>query len=260
MSRVVTLEVERGVATITLDSPANRNALSRRLRAQLLEAVTTVAADDDVRVVVLGHTGSVFCAGADLKEGPAQASDEPETAYAEILDLLWHLPKPVVGGVTGPVRAGGLGLVAACDLAIVDESVTFSFTEVRIGVVPAVISAVILPRTQPAIQRYLLTGETFDAHRAAELGLVTHAVPGDQVGTTLTDCVEMLRLGGPEALAGTKRLLRAQGPADLRAELDRLTELSLRHFASPEAAEGTRSFFEKRLPSWAAPRTEEEIA
>jgi methylglutaconyl-CoA hydratase len=238
---VVQYRLERGVATITLDSPANRNALSRTLLAQLGARVGDALADDAARVVVLSHTGTVFCAGADLKDPPG-----PDAAWSlpGILDLLWTAPKPVVARVGGHARAGGVGLLAACDIAVATPAATFSFSEVRIGVAPAIISLVTLPRLghTRALELYL-TGETFDGERAAAIGLVNAVA--DDVDAAVAAYVEQLRLGAPRALAETKRLVRA--PLDFSA----MERLSLELFGSADAAEGIAAFREKRPPRWA---------
>jgi methylglutaconyl-CoA hydratase len=251
---LVHLEVEAGVATVTLDSPANRNALSAQLRRELLAHLDTALADDTARVVVLGHTGRVFCSGMDLKESRgAGASDQGVNEVPAILSRIWTAPKPVVAKVAGPARAGGVGLVAACDVAVAAESATFAFSEVRIGVIPAVISVTVLPRLLPrAAHELFLTGETFDAARAVAVGLVNSAVPADHLDAEVARYVEMLCLGAPGALAATKAMLRADRPASMDAQFAEMLALSARFFAAEEGQEGMRAFAEKRPPRWAA--------
>ncbi|HSL08093.1 MAG TPA: enoyl-CoA hydratase-related protein [Pseudonocardiaceae bacterium] len=240
---LVHLAVQSGIATITLDSPANRNALSARLRGQLLDALERTAGDDEVRVVVLDHTGPVFCAGMDLTEPPDAVKEFPP-----ILERIWTLPKPVVAKLAGPARAGGVGIVAAADIAVAAHDATFAFTEVRLGVVPAVISITVLPRLLPrAAHELFLTGETFDATRAVAVGLLNSAVPAGQLDTEVDRYTGMLTKGGPEALALTKQLLRAPTMAQ---DFAAMLELSAARFASAEAQEGIRAFTEKRPPSW----------
>jgi methylglutaconyl-CoA hydratase len=241
VSELVQLSLEEGVATVTLDSPDNRNALSRTLLEQLDARLRDSLAHDAVRVVVLSHTGSVFCSGADLKDPPGPGAP---VSLPDVLSLLWTAPRPVVARVGGHARAGGLGLVAACDVAVTARDATFAFTEVRLGIVPAIISLVTLPRLghTRALELYL-TGETFDGERAAEIGLV--AAVADDVDAAVADYVAKLRLGAPKALAATKGLVR--GPLDF-AELERL---SLETFAGEEAREGMAAFAEKRAPHWA---------
>jgi methylglutaconyl-CoA hydratase len=240
---LVHLAVQSGIATITLDSPANRNALSARLRAELLDALEHSVGDDSVRVVVLDHTGTVFCAGMDLTEPPDAVKEFPR-----ILERIWTHPKPVVAKLAGPARAGGVGIVAAADIAVAAHDATFAFTEVRIGVVPAVISVTVLPRLLPhAAHELFLTGETFDATRAVAIGLLNSAVPAEQLDAEVDRYTGMLTKGGPEALALTKQLLRAPTMAQ---DFAAMLELSAARFASAEAREGIRAFTEKRPPSW----------
>jgi methylglutaconyl-CoA hydratase len=245
---VVRVEVARGVATLTLDSPANRNALSRALRSQLRDALAGALADDAVRVIVLDHTGRVFCSGMDLAEAAGGgAQDQGVREFPELLESIWTSPKPVVAVVRGPARAGGVGLLAACDVVVAAESATFAFSEVRLGLVPAVISAVVLPRMVPHVaHRLMLTGNVFDAGAAAAGGLVDLVVPDADVDGELRAQLVELTAGAPTALAETKRLLRAGS----ELHFDQLLELSARFFASEEGQEGIASFREKRPARW----------
>jgi methylglutaconyl-CoA hydratase len=251
MTELVHLDVAAGVATITLDSPANRNALSTQLRHELRAHLDTALADDAARVLVLSHTGRVFCAGMDLKEARgAGAQQQGVREFPEILEVIWNSPKPVVARVAGPARAGGVGLVAACDIALAANEATFAFSEVRIGVVPAIISVTVLPRLLPrAAHELFLTGETFDATRAAAVGLVNSAVPAIGLDAEVDRYVEMLRLGAPGALAATKEMLRTPR-GTLGEQFDAMLELSAGFFAGDEGQEGMRAFAEKRPPAW----------
>ncbi|MFJ9245247.1 enoyl-CoA hydratase family protein [Streptomyces sp. NPDC101776] len=233
----------RGIETLSLDSPATRNALSASLVAELAHALTECGKDADVRAVVLTHTGNTFCAGADLRDPP------PPEALVALLRLLVDVPKPVVARVTGHVRAGGLGLLAACDIAAASLESTFAFTEVRIGVAPAVISLPLLPRTDPrALARYYLTGERFDATEATRAGLLTTAAA--DVDEALAPILDGLRRSAPEALAETKRLLTARVLETFDRDAADLTALSARLFASAQAREGMTAFLERRDPVW----------
>lgn len=245
---VLHVEVSRGVATLTLDSPANRNALSRAMRAQLKQALTDALADDAVRVVVLDHTGRVFCSGMDLSEAAGGvAEDQGVNEFPDLLQTIWHSPKPVLAAVRGPARAGGVGLLAACDVVVAGASATFGFAEVRIGVVPAIISAVCRPRMLThAVHRLMLTGEVFDATVAAQTGLVDLAVADDDVSDTVAAQVRALAAGAPLALAETKRLLRSGVDLDFAP----LLATSARFFASQQGQEGIAAFREKRPASW----------
>jgi methylglutaconyl-CoA hydratase len=246
--RVVQVTVSRGVATLTLDSPANRNALSRAMRAQLRAALLDALADDAVRVVVLDHTGRVFCSGMDLSEAAGGGAQEQGVReFPELLEAIWSAPKPVVAAVRGPARAGGVGLAAACDVVVAAASATFAFSEVRLGIVPAVISAVVLPRMVPHVaHRLMLTGEVFDAAAAAAGGLVDLVASDGEVDVALAGQLDALTSGAPAALAETKRLLRAGSSL----HFDDLLELSARFFASEEGQEGIASFREKRPARW----------
>src|SRR5690349_8008270 len=247
MTELVHLDVAAGVATITLDSPANRNALSAQLRRELLGHLATALADDAVRVVVLGHTGRVFCSGMDLKEARgAGAADQGVNEVPTILQRIWTAPKPVVAKVGGPTRAGGVGLVAACDIAAAATAATFAFSEVRIGVIPAVISVTVLPRLLPrAAHELFLTGETFAAPKAVAIGLINSAVPADGLDAEVTRYTDMLALGAPTALAATKRMLQEPRPADLGEVFADMLALSARHFGGPEGQEGIAAFVGK---------------
>lgn len=251
-TELVHLEIARGVATITLDSPHNRNALSAQLRRELIAHLDTAIADPAARVIVLTHTGPVFCAGMDLKESRgAGAGQQGVTEVPRILTTLWDSPTPVVARLAGPARAGGVGIVAACDIAVVADGATFAFSEVRIGVVPALISVTVLPRLQArAAHELFLTGETVDAHRAVAIGLVNAAVPADRLDDEVARYTGMLRLGAPGALAGAKQMLRRERPATMAEDFAAMNALSASYFASEEGQEGIRAFGEKRPPSW----------
>jgi methylglutaconyl-CoA hydratase len=249
---LVHYEVASGVATITLDSPHNRNALSAQLRKELAAHLDTAIADDGVRVIVLTHTGKVFCAGMDLKEaGGADAGSQGVNEFPAILQKIWESPTPVVAKLAGPARAGGIGMVAACDIAVAAREATFAFSEVRIGVVPAIISITVLPRLVPrAAHELLLTGETFDAERAAAIGLINSAVDADGLDDEARRYTDMLSLGGPNAVRATKEMLRMPRPQDMAENFERMLALSAEHFAGEEGQEGIRAFAEKRKPSW----------
>jgi enoyl-CoA hydratase len=234
---------DRAVTTLTLDSPANRNALSAVLVGELADALTRCGKDGDVRAIVLTHTGNTFCAGADLRDPP-----HPD-ALVGLLRQIVELRKPVLARVTGHVRAGGLGLLGACDIAAASTDATFAFTEVRIGVAPAVISLPLLPRTDPrALARYYLTGERFDAAEAVRTGLLT--VTGDDVDQVLAPLLDGLRRASPQGLAETKELLTAKVLETFDRDAAELTALSARLFSSAQAREGMTAFLERRDPAW----------
>ena len=254
---LVHVTVEGGVARVELDSPRNRNALSVQLTTELLQALERARDDDAVRVVVLAATGPVFCSGLDLREQRSRDAEgrlPVEPPVAEVLTALWDSPKPVVARVQGPARAGGLGLVGACDVVVAGASATFAFPEVRLGVVPAMISTTCLPRMTPrAGLELFLTGEAFDAARAVEVGLVNAAVPDEALDAAVDRYVAMLLLGGPQALARTKDVVRRVPGLPLHEAMAEMAALSRERFGSDEGREGMRAFAEKRPPSWVSP-------
>lgn len=250
--QLVQYSVSRGIARIALDSPRNRNALSAALVGQLTEALAGAADDDAVRAVELTHTGNTFCAGADLSEASQGGMRDGAVRVLALLRHIVALPKPVVGSIDGHVRAGGLGIVGACDLVLAGPKSTFAFTEVRLGLAPAMISLTTLPRLEPrAASRYYLTGETFDAAAAARIGLITEAVADIDAGTLAV--LDVLRACSPQGLRETKLLLTAGMLDSFEARAPALADLSARLFGSAEAAEGMAAFLEKRPPPWAAP-------
>ncbi len=248
-------DVADGVATITLDRPEARNVLNAESLGPLLDALRQAAADDEVRVVVLTGSGNTFCAGADLRGAQVDqggfASAGPRM-LVDVLETLLDHPKPTIARVQGHVAGGGNGLVAACDLAVASDEARFAFSEVRVGVAPAVISVVCLRVMPPRhAAELLLTGERVDARRAHEAGLLTSVVASYELDAAVGALVAQLRLGGPSALAATKQLLR-RVPVMARDEAFGWTsELSASLFAGPEAAEGMTAFVERRPPSWA---------
>jgi enoyl-CoA hydratase len=248
---LVRYEVAAQVATVTLDSPANRNALSAALVDELTARLRDAGTDPAVRAVRLTHTGRVFCAGADLNQVGTGSMSESTAAIMAMLTAIVELPKPVIARVTGHVRAGGMGIVGACDLAVAGDAASFAFTEARIGVTPAIISLTTLDVLDPrAAARYYLTGETFDAVEAARLGLLTVAASTDTIDTVVDGLLEQIRQTSPQGSAETKKLLTGPRRARLARDAETMVDLSARLFASPEAQEGIHAFLDKRLPSW----------
>ncbi|CAJ1499332.1 enoyl-CoA hydratase family protein [[Mycobacterium] holstebronense] len=243
-----------GSARLTLDSPHNRNALSSKLVAQLHAGLRDAAADPNVRVVVLSHTGGTFCAGADLSEAtggdPGELAADRAREMAALLRAIVESPRPVIAAVNGHVRAGGMGLVGACDLAVAGPASTFALTEARIGVAPSIISLTLLPKLAPrAAARYYLTGEKFGAAEAAAIGLITLAA--EDVDAAVAGLVANLRLGSPQGLAASKALTTAAVLAGFDRDAEPLSVASARMFVSDEAREGMLAFLQKRPPSWA---------
>lgn len=257
------LDVEAGVATITLDSPDNRNAMSAQMREELLDHLRSAIADPAARVIVLTHTGTVFSAGMDLKEsrgrdGETEANRKARfiasNQFPTILETMMTSPTPVVARIAGSAFAGGLGLVVAADIAIATQEARFSVSEVRIGVVAGMMSVPFLLRVPERASRELfLTGEAISAQRAQDLGVINRAVPAEQLAAEVARYVDMLRLGGPGALAATKAMLGEQEMplTALTEEFTRRLAFSSSFFASDEGQEGQRAFIEKRKPIWA---------
>lgn len=282
-------ELAGPVARLTLNSPHNRNALSTTLVTQLHEGLRDAAADPAVRAVVLTHAGGTFCAGADLSEagdgaprgdreggaagrsgsppsprgdregGAARRSGSPPSPFdmavararemTALMRAMVESPLPVIGAINGHVRAGGFGLVGACDMVVAGPRCTFALTEARIGVAPAIISLTLLPKLSPrAAARYYLTGETFDAVQAAEIGLVT--IAAEDVDAAVAALVADVGRGSPQGLAASKALTTAAVLEGFDRDAERLTEESARLFISDEAREGMLAFLQKRPPSW----------
>jgi enoyl-CoA hydratase len=247
---LVRYAVQGPVATLTLDSPRNRNALSARLMDQLERGLADAAKDPAVRAVVLGHTGRVFCAGADLSEATSGDPTAGPRRLVEILRAVVECPKPVIARADGHVRAGGLGLLGACDIAVAGPAATFAFTEVRLGLAPAVISLPLSPRLDPrATSRYYLTGETFDAAEAMRIGLVT--VAAEDTEAALRPILDALGQGSPQGLAETKRLVTADVLRSFERDGEDRVAQSALLFGSAEAREGMTAFLDRRRPSWA---------
>ena len=242
-----------GAAWITLNRPAQRNALSAALVNELHAHIETANADDAVRVIVITGNGPAFCAGADLKSPPGQIADGGGRAvpYPDVLTAIQDSPKPVIAAVNGAAFAGGLGLVGAADIVIAKEDALFSFSEVRIGVIPAVISVVCLPKlgTHHGMKLFL-TGERFTGADAVAVGLVHRAVPESEFEAAVQQEIDMIKLGGPIAVVECKKLVR-QVPNMSREEGFRVTgEWSARMFRSDEGGEGMAAFRDKRKPRW----------
>jgi methylglutaconyl-CoA hydratase len=252
MSDAVLYEVRRDAAWITLNQPERRNALGADLVDGLRRHLTTALADPAVRTVILTGAGAAFCAGADLKSGGLAGAPGEEHPFVTVLKTIWHSPKPVIGRVNGHAFGGGLGLVAACDLTVAADAAAFAFSEVRVGVIPAIISVLCIPKLGIQNAMWLfLTGERISAARAVEVGLVHRAVPVAELDRAVDDVAGLVRLGGPNAVREAKQLVRRVPALSLDEAFRATTATSLALFASEEAAEGMQAFVEKRRPRWA---------
>jgi methylglutaconyl-CoA hydratase len=246
--------VEEGTAWITLDSPQNRNALSVTLVVELGGHLRAALADPEVRTIALTGNGPAFCAGADLKSrGDAVAPGSGRTnPFVEILKLMWEGSKPVIAAVNGHAFGGGIGLVAAADIAIAAEGAKFSFSEVRLGLIPAIISVVVLPKLGVHdAMRLFLTAERFQAAQAAAYGLVHRVVAPDALVEAVREEAKAIALGGPQAIAEAKRLIRTVSRVPMDEAFAYAEKKIAELFASAEAAEGMASFVGKRRPEWA---------
>jgi enoyl-CoA hydratase len=253
MSELVHYSVDGAVARLTLDSPHNHNALSTALVMQLRDGLNAAADTTDVRAVVLGHTGKTFCAGADLAEAagrdPGDVAVDRAREMTQVLRSILELPVPVIGAIDGNVRAGGMGLVGACDIVVAGPMSTFALTEARIGVAPSIISLTLLPKLDPrASGRYFVTGEKFGADEAARIGLITLAT--DDVEGAVTSLATDVAKGSPQGLATSKALTTAAILEGFDRHAEALVKQSARLFSSDEAREGMMAFLEKRPPRW----------
>jgi methylglutaconyl-CoA hydratase len=248
---VVLSETTRGVTTITLNDHENRNALGPDLIEQLMDAIDAADADPHVRVIILTNEGTVFCAGANLKTGNAGRKGAP--TGLDLFSRFRKSPKPFVGRINGHCVAGGMGLAAAMDISVAIDTAKFGFTEVRIGVAPAMISVLCLPKLRPAdAAAAFLRGNRFLAPEAARIGLINYAVPAEDLDSEVVAIVVDLRLGGPNAMAATKSLLTTVPGMSVDDAFEWTAKLSADLFRQDEASEGMSAFREKRPPSWVA--------
>jgi methylglutaconyl-CoA hydratase len=249
MTEAVGYAAARGVATVTLDRPEQRNAMSADLLDGLGEALDAAMADTAVRVVVLTNNGPAFSAGADLKAGPN--APRPKRGLNDLLAMILDAPKPVVGRIAGHCMGGGVGLAAACDISVASTNVRFGFTEVRVGVAPAIISVVCLQKLRRADALELfLTGERISAERAAEVGLINRSVPEAELDAAVGDVVAKVLAGGPNALAASKDLVNRVPSLPRDDAFAWTAKRSGELFASEEAAAGMAAFRDRADPPW----------
>ena len=245
-------EINDGAAWITLNRPENRNALSAILVNELYAHLINANENSEVRSIVITGTGPAFCAGADLKSPPGQLVDGAQgVTYPEVLNTILESPKPVIAAVNGAAFAGGLGLVGAADIVVTVSDVQFSFSEVRIGVIPAVISVVCIPKlgTHHAMKLFL-TGERFTGEQAVSMGFAHRAVKAEELTSLVQEEIDAINLGGPVAVQECKKLVRRVRELNIRDGFNETGEWSKRLFQSEEGAEGMAAFREKRKPNW----------
>ena len=252
---LVQAETVDGVCTVTMRDEDRRNALSRELLAGLVEAFEAAEADDDARVIVLTNAGNTFCAGAYLSERSGSSDDIPTISPMDLFARFAKSPKPYVGRIAGHCVAGGMGLAAAMDISVADEDAKFGFTEVRIGVAPAMISVVCLPKMRSADARAtFLRGQRFRGGDAAAMGLINEAVPAAELDAAVDAVVDDLLLGGPVALGWCKQLLADVPAMSVDDAFEWTAGVSSALFRSDEAQEGMSAFLERRSPSFARRR------
>ena len=247
-------------ATITLTQPEVRNAFSDEVIAEITAAFTEVGARDDVRVVVLAAEGPAFCAGANLNWMRRMADYTREEnladagALAEMLRVIYECPKPTIARVQGDVYAGGMGLVACCDVAVSGDTAGFCLSEVKLGLIPATISPYVIRAMGPrAAHRYFLTAERFDAAEAHRIGLVHEVVSADQLDAKVDELVKALTSAGPHAVRACKKLVLDVAEREITAGLIAATVEGIADIrASAEGREGVQSFLQKRKPGWLA--------
>ncbi len=254
---LVTID-NRGVARLTLNRPDVRNAFNEKLIGDICDAVARLSTDQNVRILVVTGAGAAFCAGADLDmmrrvaDYSAQENKDDARRLAHMLQSIYLCEKPTIALVNGAAMGGGVGIVAACDIAIASEDAVFGLTEVRVGLIPAVISPFVMRAmgTRQA-RRYFLTGERFDAETARRISLVHMVAMGAQLDATLDGVVRDLLACGPVAQKEAKDLIRcvAFQPIDDRI-MEETSARIARVRSSPEGKEGVLSFLEKRKPDW----------
>ena len=247
MTELVHYDVAESVATLTLDSQHNRNALSQQLVGELLTGLERAEAEEAAKVVLIRAKGSTFCSGADLAEAREDGMEKAAGVLVDLQRRIATFDKPVVTRVHGNVRAGGIGIVAASDIAVTAHDATYAFTEVRLGLTPAAISLTVLPRmTDRAAALTFLTGEVFDGREAARTGLVTRSVPAEELNLEVDEICAALAKGNPQGLRETKRLVGAP----LVERIDRhgadLAKLSARLFGSEEAKAAMLAFLNRK--------------
>lgn len=246
-TELVHLDGEGSFATITLDSPHNRNALSRQLVTELVGHVTTAGENDAVKVVLIRSSGRVFCSGADLTEASTGGMEDGARAIVALQRQLLSLDKPVVTELAGPVRAGGIGIVAASDIAIASTDASFALTEVKLGLAAAIISLTVHARMNPrAAALTTLGGEVFSGEQAAAYGLVTTAVAPDDLQDEVRRTCDSLATGAAQGLRESKRILNRDLVARIDERGEELAALSASLFGSDEAREAMTAFLSRK--------------
>jgi methylglutaconyl-CoA hydratase len=261
--KTVLLQQDGPIARIKLNRPEVKNAFNDELIADLAAALKSVEKDPTVRVVILSGEGDFFCAGADLNwmksfVGASKKKNEADARrLAKLLQALNEFTKPTIAQVHGAAIGGGVGVLAACDVIVASENTVFALAEVKLGLIPAVISPYVIARMgASAARRYFLTGERFSAHVALRLGMVHEVVPAERLDATVGEVARQFLSAGPKAVQHCKELIRkvAAGRGEVTSPLQQYTVKKIAELRSgPEAQEGMKAFLEKRKPAWNVP-------
>jgi len=242
------LSVKNGVGTITLNRPKEKNSLSAALINSLGDDLKACMANDDVRIVVLTNSGNTFCAGANLKN---QGSETPRYTLVDVFELMHSAPKVILGRINGHCTGGGVGLASACDISVMNNTCDMGFTEVRIGVSPAIISVVCLPKLRRAdAAELMLSGEKIKADRAAHVGLVNYSVAPEQVDAKVSEIAQKLVRGGPNGMAMTKSLVYKVPSMNVDDAFKWTADVSAKCFQHPEAMQGIAAFNKREDAPW----------
>jgi methylglutaconyl-CoA hydratase len=245
------------ITTVSLNRPDVHNAMNDVLMKELTSCFTQLSTDDSVAVIILTGNGKSFCAGADLtwmKRMVNYSKEENKKDSRLLLNMyekIYSCPKPVIGRINGPAFGGGIGLLAVCDITITAPETKFAFSEVKLGIIPAVISTYVAPRMSPSnMRRFFLTGERFDATIAHTIGLIDLVVPAEDLDKVVNSCADQVRSSGPYAIKEVKHLIENLVAMDVKKykefTVEKISELRV----SKEGQEGINAFLEKRKPNW----------
>lgn len=258
MTQAIRIDIQNQVATVTLSRPEVRNAFNDEVIAELTEAFVRLGDDPQVRVVVLAAEGPAFCAGADLNwmrrmaDYSREENEEDAGKLAFMLRAIYECPKPTIARVQGDVYAGGMGLVACCDMAVSVDTANYCLSEVKLGLIPATIGPYVIRAMGPrASHRYFLSAERFDAAEALRIGFVHEAVPAEQLDAVVAQWVKALLAASPNAIKECKKLVQYVADRDItRLLIDHTVKAIADIRASDEGKEGVQSFLQKRKPAW----------
>jgi methylglutaconyl-CoA hydratase len=257
MYSTLLLECRDAIATITLNRPDKRNAVSAAMIADLQSALDAIEKNHSTRVVILTGAGTCFCAGMDLEMLAALATQSPtenqedSRRIARLLRRIWSFPRPMIAAVNGAAYAGGCGIATLCDFTLASPEAKFGYTEVKIGFLPAIVSVFLIRQIgEKRCRDLLLTGRVIGAQEAKEFGLVTEVVPGDRLLDRAKELANELIAASPSSLTRAKHLLTSAAAAGVDHDLERAIMENARIRCTPDFKEGVASFLEKRKPVW----------